>query len=69
MYTVKNSKKTTFTLKDVSVVNGKLVDEDGVIVNIVDLLYKAFGNEAFTIQTSLTVNDEQELDDDEVTEE
>lgn len=63
MYTVKNSKKTTFTLKDVSVVNGKLVDEDGVIVNIVDLLYKAFGNEAFTIHTSLTVNDEQELDD------
>lgn len=63
MYTVKNSKKTTFTLKDVSVVNGKLVDEDGVIVNIVDLLYKAFGNEVFTIQTSLTVNDEQELDD------
>lgn len=62
MYTVKNSKKTTFTLKDVSVVNGKLVDEDGVIVNIIDLLYKAFGNEEFTIQTSLTVNDEQELD-------
>ena len=68
MYTVKNSKKTTFTLKDVSVVNGKLIDEDGVIVNIVDPLYEAFGNEAFTIQTSLTVNDEQELDDDEVTE-
>lgn len=69
MYTVKNSKKTTFTLKDVSVVNGKLVDEDGVIINIIDLLYKAFGNEAFTIQTSLTVNDEQELAYGEETEE
>ena len=63
MFIVKNSKKTTLTLKEVSVVNGKLVDEDGVIINIIDLLYKAFGNEAFTIQTSLTVNDEQELDD------
>ena len=63
MFTVKNSKKTTLTLKEVSVVNGKLVDEDGVIINIVDLLYKAFDNEAFTLQANLTVNDEQELDD------
>lgn len=49
---LKKTTKWDGKLKDVRIVNDQLMDSDGCIIDIVDILSKAYGDLAFTISVS-----------------
>lgn len=49
---LKKTTKWDGKLKDVRIVNDQLMDSDGCIIDIIDILSKAYGDLAFTISVS-----------------
>lgn len=60
---LKKTTKWDGKLKDVRIVNNQLMDSDGVIIDIIDILSKAYGDLAFTISVSAKQEEIIDLDE------
>lgn len=57
------TKKTDLKLKDVCFSDGHLTDENGEVVNLLDVLQAVFGSEQFTLTATVTTKEEHEIDE------
>lgn len=60
---LKKTTKWDGKLKDVRIVNDQLMDSDGCIIDIIDILSKAYGDLAFTISVSAKQEEIIDLDE------
>lgn len=65
---IKKSSKIDMVLKDAKVINGKIVDEDGVIVDLPEVFTKIYGEDV-EFKLSVTRSTSEEIDIDEINDE
>ena len=68
MVNVKKSYKTDLTIKAARLVDGNVVDEDGVIVDLLEAIQKIYGEDV-EFKLTLTRSTSEELDIEELEEE
>lgn len=57
------TKKVDVKMKQVHFENGTLIDEDGVVVDLLDDLKTVYNNNCFDLSATLTIKDEHEVSD------
>ena len=65
---IKKSSKIDMVLKDAKVINGKIVDEYGVIVDLPEVFAKIYGEDV-EFKLSVTRSTSEEIDIDEINDE
>lgn len=63
---IKRSIKTDVVLKDARLIDGKIIDDSGEVVNLVEVISKIYGEDEFKL--TLTRSTSEEVDIDEVEE-
>lgn len=63
MVEAKRTIKTDMVIKNARVVNGQVVDEDGMIIELTDAIAKIYGEDEFKLTLTRSTSEEIDVDD------
>lgn len=62
MVEVNITTKTDISAKGCSIIDGQIVDNDGVIINIIEILEKAYGDAPFDLKSTKSIKESIEIE-------
>jgi hypothetical protein len=60
---IKKSIKTDVVLKDARLIDGKIIDDSGEVVNLVEVISKIYGEDEFKLTLTRSTSEEVDIDE------
>lgn len=60
---IKKSIKTDVVLKQARLVDGKIIDDNGEVVNLTEVIYKIYGEDEFKLTLTRSTSEEVDIDE------
>ena len=60
---IKKSIKTDVILKDARLIDGKIIDDSGEVVNLVEVISKIYGEDEFKLTLTRSTSEEVDIDE------
>lgn len=60
---IKRSIKTDVVLKDARLIDGKIIDDSGEVVNLVEVISKIYGEDEFKLTLTRSTSEEVDIDE------